>query len=135
MKPLSILVVEDEDDARRVIVTALDRAGHRVMHTGNPKKALELMQAADFDVILTDVIMPDMDGMEIIAAAKRLQPRAGLIAMSGGTGYLPADFCLKLARTMGGGITLRKPFSVDELMAAVGQASSRQDTGTADQKP
>lgn len=135
MKPLSILLVDDDDDARGVIVMALDRAGHRVMHTGNPKLALDFMRAADFDVVLTDVIMPDMDGMEIIAAAKRLQPRARLIAMSGGTGYLAADFCLKLARAMGGGITLRKPFSVEELIAAVGQAESGQDTGTADPNP
>ncbi|MDO8543766.1 MAG: response regulator [Opitutaceae bacterium] len=118
-KSLSILIVDDDDSARTVFAVVLERAGHIVTQTGDGRQALALLRSQPFDVVLTDVIMPDIDGLEIVTAAKALNPRPRVVAMSGGSKYLGADFCLKLAGAMSGGTTLTKPFSTDELIAAV----------------
>ncbi|MDO8543772.1 MAG: response regulator [Opitutaceae bacterium] len=119
MTPLSILIVDDDESARNVFRIVLERAGYSVTAVGSGQEALALLESCRFHVVLTDVIMPDVDGLEIITAAKRLQPDARLIVMSGGSSYLGAEFCLKLARAMSGGTSLQKPFTLPQLLAAV----------------
>lgn len=116
---LFILLVDDEEAIRIAFSAVLEQASHKVIAVGHGKEAIELMGGERFDVILTDVAMPDIDGLEVIAAAKSMQPTARIVAMSGGTCRLPVSLCLKLARTLGGGTTLMKPFSRQELLMAV----------------
>ncbi len=102
MKSFSILLIDDDDAARNVFASVLKRASHDVTSVADGKDAIAQLGSGRFDVILTDFILPDVDGLEIITAAKSLQPDARIVAMSGGTSHLPPSFCLKLARAMGG---------------------------------
>jgi CheY-like chemotaxis protein len=119
MKTLSILVADDEPSLRRTFVAMLARAGHRTTTAANSASALDSLAREHFDVILTDMMLEESDGLEVIQAARQLQPDARIIAMSAGGRYLRPEFCLELARAFGACTTLPKPFSYEQLMVAV----------------
>jgi CheY-like chemotaxis protein len=121
MNNLSVLLVEDEDNLRRLLTAFLERASYRVIAVDNGQHAIRCMGGDVFDLIVTDVVMPDGDGLEVITAAKQLQPHAPIIAMSGGSRSLTADFCLRLAGALSGGRMLMKPFSPQQLLAAMAE--------------
>jgi CheY-like chemotaxis protein len=129
-KNLSILLVDDEEAPRTIFAAVLRKASHEVMAVSHGRDAIFEMETGRFDVILTDIVMPDIDGLEIITAAKSLQPRARIVAMSGGTNHLAPSFCLKLAAALGGGATLMKPFSLPELLIAVKGSLQSSSTST-----
>lgn len=119
MHPLSILLVEDDDEARHLYCAGLERAGHQVTPVGRGQDAIALLESRRFDVVVTDIVMPDVDGLEIITATLRLQPQARLVAMSGGSSHLGPEFYLRLAGALGGSATLPKPFSEADLLRAI----------------
>jgi len=114
----SILVVEDEDGVRLVVQTALEDAGFQVTTAANGLEASRLLSAAEFALVLTDVIMPDRDGIEVIGELRRRHPDVPVIAMSGG-GRLPCEGYLTIARHLGAHAILQKPFTSEQLMATV----------------
>jgi DNA-binding NtrC family response regulator len=114
----AILVVDDDDSIRSVVEICLKRAGHRVVSATGRSQVMALLKNRRFDLVITDMLMPDFDGPEVIQALQRYQPDAGLITMSGGSdmhsGYQSAG--------AGGGLTLMKPFHLDKLLLTVDQA-------------
>ncbi len=114
----SILVVEDEDGMRAVVRAALEYAGFRVTTATNGVEATRLLEDEQFGLVLTDVLMPDKDGIEVISDLRREYPDLPVIAMSGG-GRLPRDGYLTIARHLGAHAILQKPFTADELVATV----------------
>ena len=84
MKSRSILVVDDDVLLRRVIETGLRGQGHNVIGTAGREEVLALLQSKQFDLVITDVLMPDIEGTEVIKAVKTHQPDAMVLAMSGG---------------------------------------------------
>jgi CheY-like chemotaxis protein len=115
----SVLLVEDEENLRGLLAMFLERAAYRVTAVDNGRAALRHMSEEAFDVIVTDVLMPDTDGLEVITAAKQLQPNAAIIAMSGGSDSLSATFCLRLAGALSHGKILMKPFSQQQFLEAI----------------
>lgn len=112
----SILLVEDDSDVRALLRQALEQAGHAVTEAWNGEDALERYERGCCDVVVTDILMPQKDGLALIRELKRLDAGLRIIAITGGIGIL--DF-LDVAKTLGAQRTLRKPFFMHDLVKAV----------------
>jgi DNA-binding NtrC family response regulator len=125
LKPArSLLVVDDDVPLRKVIETGLSGAGYHVIGTAGREEVLALLQSKRFDLVLTDVLMPDIEGTEVIKAVKTYQPDAAILAMSGGGSHITPELCLTIASAMGAGVPLMKPFEMERLLSAVDRALS-----------
>jgi DNA-binding NtrC family response regulator len=123
MKALKILLVDDDVDFSQVLLASLELADHTVHHAGTVVQARQLLGAERFDVVLTDMVLPDGDGVEVLQLAQRSQGGARLIIMSGGGELLPADYCLRLGQAYGAE-TMLKPFSREELLRKIGDRAA-----------
>jgi CheY-like chemotaxis protein len=121
-------LVDDDADVRYALGKYLRRAGHEVVEAGDGKAALFLLKDDSFDTIVTDIIMPEADGIELVMAVRRRTPGLPIIAISGG-GRLGSLNYLSMAAGLGAKIVLSKPVDPDTLLAAVdkvvGHPSSR----------
>jgi DNA-binding NtrC family response regulator len=117
-----ILLVDDDGAFLNVQEEFLRREGHEVVTAGNGRQALKLVQDHDFDLVITDIIMPDQEGIETIITLRRTRPALRIIAMSGG-GRLSSDDYLEMARRFGAR-TLAKPFTRQDLLEAVATSLS-----------
>jgi CheY-like chemotaxis protein len=117
-----ILVIEDDLEFREPLVQMLMNDGHTVAVAGDGVEALKLLETARPDLIITDVLMPKMDGIETIIELSRLGNTVPIIAMSGGRRSVSADFNLASAELMGVRATLAKPFARAQLRVAIKQA-------------
>jgi len=119
MKPMiRILLVDDDDLFRQMLHTTLKRFGYDVVAARNGNEALALHQREPFDLIMTDLIMPEKEGLETIRDLRRQKPDMKIIAMSGGARTIVGDH-LKMAKAMGAAQVLAKPFSNQEMMEAI----------------
>ena len=114
-----ILLVEDVDVVRSVLRRMLERSGHAVTEANDGREALEKLGAERFDLMITDIWMPGMDGIALIGAARQRHPAISIIAVSGGAPRAPQAFSIQEARSAGADDTLLKPVDRDELMRAV----------------
>jgi DNA-binding NtrC family response regulator len=119
MNSLSILVADDEDSIRSLLEHFLNNAGHRVVIVGNAREACEEMAKQMFDLVITDVLMPEGDGLDLITELKKVQPKARILAISGGGRYLEGSDYLKLAKGLGAHSALMKPFTWQQLQDAI----------------
>ena len=113
-----ILIVEDEKLARLTLRKILQDVGHQVAEATNGVEGLAMFRAAPCDVVITDIIMPEKEGVAMIIELKRDFPDVRVIAISGGGRTRNLDF-LKLAAKYGAQRVLPKPFSYQDLVAAV----------------
>ena len=112
----TILCIDDEESVRMTCQFALEQAGYRVLTAENGKHGLRLLKHQAVDLILVDILMPDMDGLELIRLLHKTRPASKIIAMSGASGAL--DY-LDTAKFRGAHDTLMKPVSLQELLDAV----------------
>ena len=117
--PLSVLVADDEPGIRDLLKHWIARAGNQVVCAASGDEAVRLLRSAHFDLVITDIVMPDGDGFELIASIKLHQPQACIIAMSGGGKYLQSADCLKMARGLGAHGIVMKPFNWEEMRKAI----------------
>ena len=115
MKALSILVVDDHEIMRDVVCQILEDCGHEVALASDGGDALDLLGATHFDVLVTDIVMRQMDGIELIREVRRQFPSMRILAMSGGGERFPIVDGLELAMQAGAGAMLKKPFRAEEL--------------------
>lgn len=113
----SILVIEDDDLIRRVIVTALEKIGHQVIDAPNGRAGLKIIRAQRLDLVITDVVMPEQDGLEVMMVMKREFPSTPLIAISGAAQNAP--LYLGFASKLGATHVLAKPFTLADLFKTV----------------
>jgi DNA-binding response OmpR family regulator len=114
-----ILVIDDEAQIRAVLLKSLERDGYQVMDAPNGKVGMKLFQEEPFDLVITDIVMPEKDGIEIIGELRRYFPETKIIAISGGGRILKANYVLHTAETLGAHCTLSKPFELEEFLNAV----------------
>ena len=112
----TILLIDDDDQVRRLFHSALEDAGYRVLSAAGGKEGLRLLHDQVVDVILVDIFMPDMDGLELIPLLRKTRPANKIIAISGGS---DKGNYLDVAKHLGANDTLKKPFSPQELLDAV----------------
>ena len=125
MNALTILVADDDENIRALLEHLLVTAGHAVTAVGNAGEACVVMAKQSFDLVITDVLMPDGDGIDLITQLKRVQPRARILAMSGGGRYLEGGDYLKLAKGIGAHAAVMKPFDSQQFQAAMALALGR----------
>lgn len=114
-KKMRVLVIDDNADLRSMLEFVLEAEGFEVMAARNGKDALKLLAHSPADAVVTDLFMPDKDGIETISAMRKAHPGTRIIAMSGWTSPKGADY-LGVAFEMGADATLRKPFDPQELI-------------------
>jgi len=119
-----ILIIEDSPDERQVWAELLSAAGHSVCMASHGKEALGVLGQTAVDLAITDVLMPEMDGIETILAIRRDFPSLKIIAVSGG-GALRPEHNLRLARGLGAQHVLEKPFTGEELLLTVDAVLNR----------
>jgi len=122
MNPLSILVADDEESIRVLMQHWLQGAGHTVSVVGNSIEGRAALKKQPYDLVITDVLMPDGDGLNLITEVRKVQPKARIMAMSGGGRYLHGEDYLKMARGLGAHAIMTKPFTFQELSAGMEQA-------------
>jgi CheY-like chemotaxis protein len=114
-----ILLVDDNIDLLKMMTEIIRRGGHEVTMATDGQVALDVAKKKQFDLLITDLIMPGKEGIETIMAFKKFHPATKIIAMSGGGAGVGAKDYLSIARTLGVASTLVKPFSTAELMKTV----------------
>lgn len=116
----TILVVDDHKELRAVIEWALTEAGYEVVEAGDGDAALAAFRARPPVLVITDIIMPEKTGIEIIATMKHEHPEVKVLAISGGGRTHVMDF-LAIAREKGADAVLEKPFRKSDLLARVAE--------------
>lgn len=114
-----VLVIEDDDHLRGMLREVLERAGYAVEDAPNGAAGLKRFAQRPADVVVTDIIMPEKEGLETIMELKRDHPGVKIIAISGGGARLDAQY-LPSARALGADCTIEKPFEPREVIEAVG---------------
>ncbi len=117
----SILVVEDDAAVAFTVREMLSSAGYQVTTAANGVEAIEAYRRSRSDLVVTDLIMPEKDGLETIIDLRRGDPAVRMLAMSGGGRTRNMEF-LGMARRLGVRVTLSKPFTREELLMAVATA-------------
>lgn len=132
---MKILLTDDNAELREVLRETLVEAGHEVFLAENGEQACHLMGAVSPDILVTDVLMPERDGLEVIREFRRIYPEAFVLAMSGGSGLFEDRFCLELARQLGANVIIKKPFSFQEFVKIIEQSSPAKDSISPDSNP
>jgi DNA-binding NarL/FixJ family response regulator len=114
----SILIIDDEDLVRAALKRTLALHGYEVSEAPNGKEGLRLYRQIRSDLVLTDLFMPEKEGIETILELRREFPSAKIIAMSGGARAWAVDL-LPAAKQLGANLTLSKPFEIDALLSAI----------------
>jgi len=113
-----ILVVDDQKPIRSMLRQTLEREGHEVVEAPDGEVALEVFRADPTDLLITDIVMPNKEGIEIIMELRRDFPDLAIIAISGG-GRIGPEAYLDTAERLGAAKGLAKPISTSELLGAV----------------
>jgi CheY-like chemotaxis protein len=116
----SILLVDDDEEFRSMLSESLSQAGYEVREARDGREATQLYCDHPCDLVITDLIMPEKEGLETIEEFRRNYPKAKIIAISGGSRHGPFDY-LKMAKAFGARQVLAKPFTRQEILEAVTQ--------------
>lgn len=114
-----ILVIEDDTALRTMMVTLLQLAGHVVRQAADGNEGIARQLEHPADLVITDIIMPERDGLETITALQKMMPGTPIIAMSGAEHHA---LYLRMMELLGARRTLKKPFSRPDFLAAVADA-------------
>ncbi len=126
-----VLLLDDDDLLRRSLSRMLRRYGHSVTDLGSPIAVLKLLTEEDFDVIISDVLMPEMSGLDLLAELKRRHSGVPVILLSG---YSPITHGEEAA-ALGAFSYLKKPIAPELLHAQVEEAAARRAVGRAHRGP
>jgi DNA-binding NtrC family response regulator len=114
----TVLVIEDDLQVRRMVCSMLEDAGHRVWEAENGKQGIDLYVQHSHDVVITDIVMPEQEGLSTIMQLKKLHGDVKIIVMSGG-GRIDSTEYLGYAVKLGVHYALQKPFAMDKLLQAI----------------
>ena len=112
----TVLVIDDEAPVRALVRSALSSAGYEVMEASNGREGLALFRQCPPDLVIADIHMPELNGLDVIMELTREFLDVKVIAISGVAGY---QRLLDAAKLLGARQTLHKPFAIEELLSAV----------------
>ncbi len=115
----NILLVEDINIVRVALNTLLRDSGHRVTEACDGNAAMKAVQDVRFDIVVTDVFMPEMDGIELIRLLRDSHPDLKIVAISGGGVGQRVDFATDMASKFGADVALQKPVDNEILLANI----------------
>lgn len=119
-----ILLIDDDDIFRDVLASALEGAGHVVRQAANGVEGLRRYHEQPADLVITDIVMPEKEGLDTIRDLHRDFPQARIIAMSGGLAHDPKLY-LHMAEKFGAAAVLAKPFNLADLHKVVASALAK----------
>ncbi|NHB69077.1 response regulator [Bacteroidales bacterium M08MB] len=113
-----ILIIDDDRELAQSIREILVEEGFRVDMASNGREGIRLQNTMPYELIITDIVMPEEDGLEVIMWVRKTHPNTKLIAISGG-GYFDSRDYLLMAKELGAKIVLCKPFEIKSLLSGV----------------
>jgi DNA-binding NtrC family response regulator len=113
-----VLIIDDDESITMLLRMVLERNGYEVVTAGNGREGIKVFCANRPDLVISDILMPEMDGLEALKELRRMSPNLKLIAVSGGGARLKMDV-LQVAEYLGAAATFEKPYKMDALLAAV----------------
>ncbi len=113
-----IVVIDDEESIRTLLARILVHANHDVRTASDGKAGFRILKEEPADLVITDILMPEMDGLEVLMELRQLYPNMRFIAISGGGDHRVLTH-LVTAKRLGAVRTLSKPFEIDDLIHAV----------------
>jgi len=113
-----ILIIDDDDDVRTMLSLTLTQFGHSVIEARDGKEGLQRFAETNPDLVITDIVMPEKEGLEVLMELRKKQPAPKVIAISGGGRQSTSDY-LRAAKYMGASRVLEKPFSQEALFEAI----------------
>lgn len=119
MNPRSILIIDDNDQIRVFLREVLEQAGYTVLEASDGREGLRQFRQTPTALVITDVLMPDGDGLEVTMALRRESPTVKIIVL---TGVAEEGGFLKVATLLGAHRAMRKPVAITDLLRAVEQA-------------
>jgi len=115
---MRILVIDDDDQMRVLLRQVMEWAGYEVTEAENGREGMQKQRRQPFDLVITDLIMPEQEGLETISLLRKEYPLTRIIAISGG-GRIGPEAYLPAAQELGADRVFSKPFDVRELAGAV----------------
>lgn len=113
-----VLLIDDDELVRSMLDRHLARSGHEVVLAENGRIGLDAFRNGSFDIVVTDIIMPDTEGIETIISLRQMSPTIPIVAISGGGRQSPIGF-LAPAKQLGASAVLQKPFTPRQLSALI----------------
>jgi DNA-binding response OmpR family regulator len=113
-----ILIIDDDEQMRNLLCRAMEYAGFEVEAAADGRKGLRFFEESSYDLVITDLIMPEQEGMETITFLRKNHPDVKIIAISGG-GRIGPETYLPAALELGADLAFAKPFPIDDLINAV----------------
>jgi DNA-binding NtrC family response regulator len=117
-KQSRILIIDDDVVTREILNELLETEGYLLANASNGKIGLTLHKKKPFDLIITDIIMPEMEGLETIKEIRDISPQVKIIAISGG-GRIDSNDYLYMAGKLGAHLTFHKPLDPEEIVKGV----------------
>ncbi|MBF0307912.1 MAG: response regulator [Magnetococcales bacterium] len=114
-----VLIIEDDRAIRQLLHDILEGAGYVVVEAKNGREGLHLFQKHPCDLVLTDILMPEVDGVGVIREMRSHHPGVPIVALSGGGMTVTAETSLQVARKLGVNRTLSKPFAIAQVLDVV----------------
>ncbi len=124
-----ILIIDDEELIRRMLRDFLEGYGYSVCIAGDGKQALRLFEHYHADLIITDILMPEKDGLEVLTAVRQRWPHIPVIAITGGSVHLTPHALCHTAHVLGATRVFSKPVDLQELLLTVQQLLQSAQTG------
>ena len=115
---LKILIIDDEPHILLMLKKMMEQSGYETDLAANGNEGIERFRKSQADLVITDIIMPEKEGLETIREMRRIKPDLKIIAMSGG-GKVSADNYLEIAKIFGAARVIAKPFTKKEMVSAV----------------
>ena len=115
---MKILIIDDDEQMRILLQQVMEWSGYEVMVAENGRQGMELQRADPADLVITDLIMPEQEGLETIGLLKKEFPQVKIVAISGG-GRMGPEAYLPAALELGADRVFSKPFDVKEFIATV----------------
>jgi len=113
-----ILLVEDDDDLRLMLKDSLEKRKHSIIEASNGREALNKFKSSVTDLVITDLLMPEQDGIGLIMQLRKVKPDIKIIAISGGGKMGPSNY-LDVAKTIGANAIFSKPFNLKSFVEEV----------------
>ncbi|MFC5354518.1 response regulator [Azospirillum himalayense] len=116
---MKILVVDDAENVRYSLRTSLEDAGYAVEEAIDGEEALAKLQSDSFDLVVADVWMPRLNGIDLLQQMRKVSPSTPVFVITGGAARIPIEITAAMARTWGADQVFYKPFDNEELIAVI----------------
>ena len=113
-----MLIIDDDRDVRATLRDIVEEAGHEVCEAANGHQGERLFRSAYLDLVITDILMPEREGLETITSLRKIRPDVKIIAISGG-GYRGSLNFLEASKDFGANCVLQKPIAANDLLRTI----------------